>query len=144
LVETIGKMGEMGSENIVIICSPEVMVGHLMGNSSLLTVDSFGPNATLLRGQVASIFGFPVVLSRFLSADLNGNGIYDNITKDSSGLLLYNTGSFSQYQKRGITVETQKNVASGSIDIVSSFRNIAMTADSATATNCAFLYNLDN
>ncbi len=142
LVSRIASMGELGSSDIVLIASPETMIKHLMGNSSLLTVDSFGPNATLLRGQVASIFGFPVVLSRFVSADLNGSGVYDNVTKNTSGLLLYNTGSFAQYQKRGITVETDKDISSGSIEIVSTMRNIAATADSATTKNCAYLYNL--
>ena len=144
LLSRIGAMGELGVGNLYIVCSPEAMVKHLLSNTDLLTIDKFGPNATLLSGSVASIFGHPVLMSRFVSEQMNGSGVYDNITKTKTGILFYNAASFAQYQKRGVTVETDKNIGSGSIEIVSTMRNVVASVDASGTKNCAYLYDLNS
>ena len=144
LLSRIGSMGELGVGSLYIVCSPEAMVKHLLSNSDLLTIDKFGPQASILTGSVASIFGHPVLMSRFVSNEYNASGVYDNITKTKTGILFYNAASFAQYQKRGVTVETDKNIGSGSIEIVSTMRNVVASADAAGTKNCAYLYDLNS
>ena len=82
-------------------------------------------------------------MSRFMGADLAASWLYTG-AGTKTGILFFNQGSFAQYQRRGVTVETDKNIASGSIEIVSTLRNIAATADSATTKNVSFIINLDS
>ena len=139
----ISAMAELGVGNLYIVASPEAMIKHLMGNSDLLTIDKFGPNASLVSGSVASIFGHPVMMSRFMSADLAASGKYTG-AGSQTGILFYNAASFAQYQKRGVTVETDKNIGSGSIEIVATMRNVVASADAANTKNCAFLRDLNS
>ena len=140
----ISSMAELGVGNLYIVASPEAMIKHLMGNSDLLTIDKFGPNASLVSGSVASIFGHPVMMSRFISADLAASGKYAGGGNSQTGILFYNAASFAQYQKRGVTVETDKNIGSGSIEIVATMRNVVASADAANTKNCAFLRDLNS
>ena len=139
----ISSMAELGVGNLYIVASPEAMIKHLMGNSDLLTIDKFGPNASLVSGSVASIFGHPVMMSRFMSADLAASGKFTG-AGSQTGILFYNAASFAQYQKRGVTVETDKNIGSGSIEIVATMRNVVASADAANTKNCAFLRDLNS
>lgn len=52
----------------------------LLADTNLLTVDKFGPNATILNGQIGSVAGVPVVVSEWVREDLNATGVYDGIT----------------------------------------------------------------
>lgn len=140
----ISSMAELGVGNLYIICSPESMIKHLMANPDLLTIDKFGPNASLVTGSVASIFGHPVLMSRFLSADLAASGKFTGAGNSKTGILFYNAESFAQYQKRGVTVETDKNIGSGSIEVVATMRNVVASADAAGTKNCAFLRDLNS
>ena len=140
----ISSMAELGVGNLYIVASPEAMIKHLMGNSDLLTIDKFGPNASLVTGSVASIFGHPVMMSRFISADMDAAGKFAGAGNTKTGILFYNAASFAQYQKRGVTVETDKNIGSGSIEIVATMRNVVASADAANTKNCAFLRDLNS
>ena len=140
----ISSMAELGVGNLYIVASPEAMIKHLMGNSDLLTIDKFGPNASLVTGSFASIFGHPVMMSRFISADMDAAGKFAGAGNTKTGILFYNAASFAQYQKRGVTVETDKNIGSGSIEIVATMRNVVASADAANTKNCAFLRDLNS
>ena len=68
-----------------------------MNMSETKTLDVFGPQASVLQGQIASVLGMPIIMSRFLSSDLNAAGKYDNVTKTRSGLLIFARDSYYQY-----------------------------------------------
>ncbi len=144
LLGRISSMGELGVGNLVIVASPEAMIKHLMGNSDLLTVNSFGAQASLVNGQIGSIFGHAVLMSRFLTADLTAGGLYNGGGNSQTGILFFNTASFNQYKKRGITIEQQKEISSGSVELVATMRNSMASIDSNTTDNCSFLYNLNS
>ena len=82
-------------------------------------------------------------MSRFIGADMAANGLYTG-AGTQTGILFFNQGSWSQYQRRGVTVETDKDIASGSIEIVSTLRNIAATADAATTKNVSYIRDLNS
>ena len=129
------------AQGLVLITSPEYFIKEFMGLSEVKTVDTFGPAATILTGQLGSIYGVPIVLSRFMGIDLNASGFYDNVTKTKSGLLCVNRSSWMNYQKSGIQIETAKEIASGALEIVSTMRKVLASPDQDSATNVAYLYN---
>ena len=133
-------MGELAVQRQLLICSPEFMVKQLMGLGELQTIDKFGAQAVVLTGQVASVLGVPVVMSRFMGADMNLTGVYDNVTTDKTGFLLVNRDSYTIYNRRGILVETDRDISAGAIEMVSTSRAVMDSPDSATAKNVVYNY----
>jgi hypothetical protein len=143
LVDALAAMGEYGTENRYIVASPEVIIQHMLPLDQVLTTDKFGPAATVVSGQLGSIMGTPILMSRFISADMNATGIFDNGgIQNRSGLVVFNTSSWYQYERRGILVETDKDIRSGSVNIVATMRNVLDTPDTNTAKNVAYLNNM--
>tara|TARA_Y100000593_G_C4323788_1_gene345525 strand:+ start:11907 stop:13382 length:1476 start_codon:yes stop_codon:yes gene_type:complete len=143
IVSCISKMGEFGAAERLMVVSPSFLIKNLLDMSELATIDKFGPQATVLTGQVGALLGMPVIMSRFMTDDLNANGKYDNITKDYTGYLIYNRSSYVQYLRRGLQIESQRNIASGAFEIVASLRAVMGSADAAASKNVAFQYAID-
>ena len=78
-----------------------------------------------------------------MTADLNATGIYDGVTETQTGYVIFNRGSYVQYVRRGLQVETQRDIASGSMTLVASMRAVMGTADSAGAKNLVYSFNMD-
>ena len=111
--------------------------------TELATIDKFGPQATVLTGQVGALLGMPVVMSRFMTSDLNASGKYDGVTTTQTGYIIYNRSSYVQYLRRGLQIESQRNIGSGAFEIVASLRAVMGSADAAASKNVAFQYNID-
>ena len=141
LVTAMSKMGELAVQDRVMVVSPEFLIKHLLDLDEVQTLDKFGPAATILTGQLASVAGMPVVMSRFIGAEMNASGVYDNVTKNKTGFLIFNRGSYVQYLRRGILVETDKDIASGAIEMVATLRSVVASPDASTAKNVVWSYN---
>jgi hypothetical protein len=142
-MDAVGQMGELAVGNKVCVVSPEALVAHFLQLGEVVTLEKFGPQATVKTGQLASLAGIPIVMSRFISADMKGaTGLYDNATKDSTGFLLFNSDSWSQYVRRQITIESDKDIASGAIQLVSTMRAVMDSPDAASVKNVVYGFNL--
>ncbi len=92
--------------DLVYITSLETLIYHMLSDANLMTVDKFGATlATLLTGQVAMHGGIPVVLSEFVTADLNTAGAYDGSTVSQTGLLLVDRSRIKRPQTRAARTE---------------------------------------
>ncbi len=131
LAAVIGAMGERAASDLILVVSPEVMFTKLMADSYVVTVDKFGPAATILTGQLAALFGHPIIMSRFVSADLATTGLYTG-TGSYSGVLVCDRSAFANYQRRAAIVEIDKEIKSGHIEIVATMRRIFYTLSGAT------------
>ena len=140
LISMLGKMGEYGVAKHVLICSPEVMTGGLMQMSQTTTLDKFGQNAVILKGQIASVMGMPIIMSRFMSSDLAATGKYTG-SGATSGCLIVAMDSYYEYLRRGITVETSKDISSGGIEIVATMRSVMDSPDPDGKKNVCFGFN---
>ncbi|MFN4182650.1 MAG: phage major capsid protein, partial [bacterium] len=92
------------------------------GNPVVLTVDKYGPQATLLRGELGRLDGIPIVVSEYVREDLNANGVYDGITTDKTLFLLVFRDGFLYGERRNIQVETFREIRTGTIELVASQR----------------------
>ncbi len=84
-------------------------------------------------------------MSRFMSADMAATGLYASGTAPAdytTGFLVFNTDSWYQYLRRQITVESDKDIASGAIQIVSTMRAVMDSPDASSIKNVAYGYNL--
>lgn len=137
----IGGMGERGASDLAIITSPEVLFTKLLADSNLITIDKMGGMATLLTGQVAQLFGHPVIMSRFVDAQYNASGIYDDSTKTKSGVLGVDRSAWFHYQRRGVLVEMKREIIDGSVNIVATLRRVFKTPSGTSEAVAYWGYN---
>ncbi len=135
----VGSMGEHAVGNKVCVVSPEALVANFLQLSQVVTLEKFGPQATVLTGQLASLAGIPIVMSRFLSADLESSGLFDSTgSKNKTGYIIFNTDSWYQYLRRQITIESDKDIASGAIQLVSTMRACMDSPDADSVKNVVY------
>ena len=141
LLELISQLGEYASSDKVLIVSPEALYGNLMGLEQLITLDKFGPQATILTGQLGSIFGMPVVVSRFMSDDLATTGKYTG-SGATTGMLVVSRESWNIFARRGIQIQQEQDITSGAYNMVATERLTFDSLDASTVKNVAFGFNL--
>lgn len=121
LEELVGGHGEYAADDVVIVVGPEVYFKKIATDSNVLTVDKYGPSASILRGAPASIGGKPILLNRFMSADLAATGLYTG-SGAYAGVLSVARSAFRHYQRRGPTVEITRVANTQTIEIVATMR----------------------
>ena len=136
------QMGELAMQDVVLFASPEAVLANLLELTEVKTIDVFGPQATVRTGQIAAIAGMPIIMSRFLSADLNASGLYDNVTKTKTGILMAHAPSWYIFERRGILVETDRKIDVGGTDVVATMRATFDTLDLDATKNVAFGFNI--
>ena len=136
------QMGELALQDVVIFASPEAILANLLELSQVLTVDKFGPNATIVSGQIANVLGMPIVMTRFMGADLNNSGLYDNVTTDKTGILMAHAPSWYIFERKGILVESDRKIDVGATEIVATMRATFDTLDLDATKNVAFGYKM--
>ena len=135
-------LGEIGMMDLICIASPEAIIANLLSLDEVKTLDVFGPQATVRTGQLGSLAGVPIIMSRFMGADLNASGLYDNATKTKTGLLLVHTNSWRIFERRGILVESQRKIDVGATELVATRRATLDTLDLDATKNVCFQFNL--
>jgi len=141
MLELISQLGEYAASDKVLIVSPEALYGNLMGLEQLITLDKFGPQATILTGQLGSIFGMPVVVSRFMSDDLATTGKYTG-SGATTGMLVVSRESWNIFARRGIQIQQEQDITSGAYNMVATERLTFDSLDASTVKNVAFGFNL--
>lgn len=98
------KMGKYGVDpsKLVWICSAKGYM-KLLGMAEVITVDKYGPNATVLTGELAKFDGIPIIVSAKMRDDLNNVGVNDSTTNTKGALLLVHVPSFIKGMRRRMT-----------------------------------------
>ncbi len=135
------KLGELALQDVVMFASPEALLANFMGLSEVTTIDKLGNNAVIRTGQLASILGMPIIMSRFLTADMHTDGKYTG-SGSTTGVLLAHAPSWYIFERRGILVETDRKIDVGATEIVATMRATFDTLDLDTAKNVAYGFRL--
>jgi HK97 family phage major capsid protein len=77
----------------------------LLGDANVVTMDKYGPRATVLTGELAKVDGVPVIASEYVRPDLNASGVYDGTTTNRSIALTVNTRGFLYGSRREMSVQ---------------------------------------
>jgi HK97 family phage major capsid protein len=105
LDEMISEGGKFSINPREVLWVVSAAVYHQMtALTNVITVDKFGPLATILSGVLAAYKGKGIVTSEYLREDLNATGVYDNVTKTKGGILLVNKTRFWIGRRRPIKV----------------------------------------
>lgn len=127
--------------DLVYIANHQWVMSKILTDDNVFTHEKYGPNATILTGEIARIGNIPVIYSMFMTSDLASTGLYTG-SGNTAGLLLVNRRRFDMHPRRGQMFEMQKDVARGVVDMVVTIRTKFDTIDSSSTKNVQYDYNL--
>ena len=108
LRKSMGKWGVNPADLAFIVGVSSYLV--LMSDTNLVTVDKYGPNATLLSGEVGRLYGVPVIVSEWVRENLNASGVYDGITTTKTYALCVNRNEWAMGQRMALDIATDDSI----------------------------------
>lgn len=114
LRSTGANMGVYGVDpgSLAWIVGPKSLTLFL-GLTEVITMEKFGPMATIVSGQLAQVDGKPVVPSEFIYENLNASAVYDATTTTKTMALLAHRRAFYMGDRRQVTLEQDRNILAG-------------------------------
>lgn len=141
------KMKKFGVHESELMWVPSSM-GYLqmLGTDNVVTVEKFGPNATILQGALSAYGGIPIVTSQFMRMDLNATGVYDGSTTTRTGILLVNHRRWYRAIRRPIRVKIQQDMPQYDRWQLASYSRTDFKghAQSANETSAVYGFNILN
>jgi HK97 family phage major capsid protein len=117
---------------------------HLLGLSEVMTLEKYGPQATVITGELGRFDGSPIIPSGLMREDLNASGVYDGSTKTKTGILLVNRSAFMLGRRRDVMIESFRDIVAGADEIVASMRKDFQCRYASTQKVLAYGYNVPN
>jgi len=112
--------------------------------TSVQTLDKFGPQATMLTGQLGAVEGIPLIVSEQMLLTASDGLVTDGTDGTVGGLLLVNRSQWRVGFKRELTIETVRDPIKRQNVMIVSFR-IALqdqSGEASTQTHTALSYNI--
>jgi hypothetical protein len=105
------KMGKYGVNpaELAHLVSISVYL-QLLGDTNVLTMEKYGPNATIVQGELGKVDGSPILVSEFVRQDLNATGVYDGTTTTKTELITVHRRGFLRGTRRGVTTEVLREL----------------------------------
>lgn len=107
----------------------------------MIGVDQYGPNATILSGELGQLLGVPLIISEMMGADLDADGLYSS-GGSKTGMLMFNRDRFKIGRLRN-SYAMQADVTRGLQNLVLTDRHVFFSIDGDTKKNVHFSFNLD-
>lgn len=82
----------------------------MMTNADVLTVDRYGPNATILKGELGKFDAIPIIVSEYIREDLDANGVYSGAGNNRTIILLVYKSAFMFGDRRKVTLKTKEDI----------------------------------
>ncbi len=142
IMEGRTKLGVYGVNinDLAIVC--DFQTGFkLLELTEVTTVDKFGPQATILTGEIGKIWGIPIVISEYIRHDLDADGTDTSGTGTLTVMLFVNRGYFAVADRGSVVVETERQAVSSTTLYVGR-RDVDFKKTSATATPVSALINV--
>lgn len=123
----LAKLGAYGADvsRLVLVADAVTYIKSLMGLTNVATVDKFGPNATVLTGQLAAYSGIPIVVSSSV-ARTDADGKYTTTSpasNDTKGTIIaFHRDMWRVGFRRQLLIEMDKLIQKRQLIMVVSFR----------------------
>jgi hypothetical protein len=82
----------------------------LVTDAAVVSVDKYGPQATIHNGQLGSLYGIPIIVSEHVRSDLNASGVNDGITTTKTYALVVNTRQWVMGTRTPLSLETDDSI----------------------------------
>lgn len=126
----LGRLGKYAADpdRLVIATDPETYVNGLLGLTNVVTVDKYGPQATVLTGELAKYSGAPVVVtSSIAEAEDDGKVSVTPANNDEGQIAMFHRDMWRVGFRRQLLIELDRNIQKRQFIMVVSFR-IAVAA----------------
>ena len=143
LLKKLGKYGLSQTETVFV--TDVATFVRSLGLNAVETVDKLGPKATILTGQLASVYGHPLIVSgQMRLADADGKVTSGGNTQDRGRLLAVNTGQWRVGFRRNLMIETERDIQKRQNVMVVSMRLAfaERTGNRSNAEHTALVYNI--
>lgn len=126
-IKEMGKYAAGRTQDVIVLVGPEGWLS-LLGDSSsnLITVDKYGPSATILTGEIGRVYGARVVISFGISeregSVTTAGKNEDGGTNTFSTAVVFNPNLWLIGDRRDVRFETDKNIVSGVNQMVATAR----------------------
>ncbi len=80
-------------DDLVLIVGPKTYV-QMLNIPEAVTMDKYGPQATVMTGELMKLDGMPVIVSPFMRETLNASGVFDNTTVNRGTAVIAHKGGF--------------------------------------------------
>jgi len=114
---------------------------QLIDLDEVKTVDKYGNNATIIKGELAKLDNIPIVVSEKSRDDLNVAGVYDGITETRTGISLVYKDALLFGDRRAVTVKTDFDIERDQNILVVTQRLAFNPVFADTETFAAYAYN---
>lgn len=118
--KSLGKYG-VDPNMLYWVVSPQTFV-RMLSFPEVITVDKYGPNATVKTGELAQIDGISIIVSPSVYTNLNNNGVYDGVTTDKTAAVLVHKLGFAIGDRRAVRINTDYSLLSDQNAILTSTR----------------------
>lgn len=143
---TLAKMGKyaVNPDRLLLICDPSTYLNGLLKLTNVTTVDKFGPSATILTGQLASIFGIPVIVSAPMSKTEADGKVSTTAGNNTLGqIAIAHRDMWYAGFRRDLMIETDRDVQKRQYIMVTSLRMaVAAHGTRSTQTHTGGVYNI--
>jgi HK97 family phage major capsid protein len=122
----LGKYGARASD--LRLVTPASVYVSMQDIDAVNTVEKYGPNATIVQGELARFFGIPILIYEaipHLSSDLveaDGKASTTASNNTLGWVALFNVAGWRQGFRRELTVESDRNISTDTNTLVCSFR----------------------
>lgn len=133
-IQVLGDKYAVVPSDCVWLSSVGTYLRALKSLTNIVTMDKYGPSATILKGEIMRYNGIPWVVTEYLYHNLNASGVYDGTTTTYSMILLVNRPSFLNGTKGGITLGSVNDIETDQVKLVVKRRVDFVDPNDATAT----------
>jgi hypothetical protein len=147
LVAGIGRLGKYAADvsNLAIVTDPKTYV-YMLSLTNVATMDKFGPNATILTGQLANYMNIPVIASASMALT-DQDGKYTTTSPSSNdvygSIAIYHRNMWRLGFRRKLLIEVDQLIQKRQFIMVVSFRiAVAARGTRSTATHTAGLHDI--
>jgi len=116
----MGKYGVDPSKLAWIISPKDLQL--FLGLAEVITMEKYGPQATIVTGELARLDNIPIILSEKMREDVNASGVNDSTTNNKGIVLLCYTGGFLRGMRRQLTTGSFIDVQTDQTVLVNTMR----------------------
>lgn len=143
----IGRLGKYAADvgNLAIVTDPKTYI-YMLGLTNVATVDKFGPNATILTGELAKYANIPVIATSSMSL-YDTDGKYTTTTPASNdvygSIAIYHRNMWRLGFRRQLLIEVDQLIQKRQFVMVVSFRiAVAARGTRSTAVHTAGIHDI--
>jgi HK97 family phage major capsid protein len=145
ILAQIVAMGKYGvNPNDLAFIAGAKSFNKFRGNSDVMTVDKYGPNALIHNGELAKFLGSPIIVSEYIAQNQNATGVYDGTTTTYTSYLIFNKLGFALGSRGGVKVTFKNEAEVDQNQLILSFRKAfsPLWTPSSTITTIAIGYKI--